>query len=274
MVRLALTRPVSESIGRCELTFLERAPIELAVARIQHRAYEQALEAAGCTVERLPAADHLPDAVFVEDTAVVLDEIAVIARPGAVSRRPETRSVARRLAGLRPLATIDPPATLDGGDVLRIGRRLYVGRTARTNRAGRQALARIVEPHGYRVTPVEVRGRLHLKSAAGWLGDERILIDRECVAAADFSGLQLVPVPPDEASAANVLMIGGTVLVGSEFPRTQAVLDGAGLDWRPVDSRELAKAEGGLTCCSLIIDNWTNDQGIRESSETLREENR
>ena len=103
MSRLAFTRPVSDSIGACALSYLDRTPIDLDAARRQHRHYEEALETLGCTVERLPAADELPDAVFVEDTALVLDEIAVITRPGAASRRAELPTVADRLGKLRPL---------------------------------------------------------------------------------------------------------------------------------------------------------------------------
>ena len=44
--------------------------LDVALARRQHRAYEQRLSASGCTVQRLPAEPDLPDAVFVEDAAV------------------------------------------------------------------------------------------------------------------------------------------------------------------------------------------------------------
>ena len=83
---LALTREVSPAIGRCELTHLERAPIDLGLARAQHGAYEACLASAGCRVERLAAGPEMPDSVFIEDTAVVFDEVAILTRPGAVSR--------------------------------------------------------------------------------------------------------------------------------------------------------------------------------------------
>src|SRR6476646_7081327 len=98
---IAVTRPVSASIGNCELTHLVRHPIDVARARVQHRAYEEALERLGCRVVRLAAAPDLPDAVFVEDTAIVVDELAIITRPGARSRRAETASVARLLGQYR-----------------------------------------------------------------------------------------------------------------------------------------------------------------------------
>src|SRR5687768_9238837 len=95
--RIALTREVSPSLGRCELTHLEREPIDLDRARAQHRAYEDVLRSLGCAVHRLPPEPDMPDAVFVEDAAVVLDEVAVVTRPGAASRRAETASVAEAL---------------------------------------------------------------------------------------------------------------------------------------------------------------------------------
>jgi len=130
---VALTREVSPAIGRCELVHLARRPIDIELARAQHRVYEAALRGEGCRVRTLPAEADLPDSVFVEDTAVVLDELAVITRPGAESRRPETAAVAAVLAEYRPLVTITAPGTMDGGDVLVIGRTAFVGATVRTN---------------------------------------------------------------------------------------------------------------------------------------------
>ena len=68
--RIALTRPVSASFARCELTYLEREPIDLERARRQHGGYETLLASLGLTIVRLPALDEQPDAAFVEDAAV------------------------------------------------------------------------------------------------------------------------------------------------------------------------------------------------------------
>ncbi len=163
---VALTRPVPGSLGACELTHLERVPIDVARARAQHAAYERRLESAGCHVHRLPALDDAPDSVFVEDTAVVLDELAIITRPGAPSRQGETRAVAEVLSGYRRLERMSAPATLDGGDVLRLGRTLYVGVGGRTNGAGVAQLGGFVRPWGYDVRGVPAGACLHLKSAA------------------------------------------------------------------------------------------------------------
>ena len=58
---------------------------------------------------------------------------------------------------------------------------------------------------------------------------------------------------PGEALAANALMIGGAVVYPREHRATLARLEAAGLDVRPVPAGELAKAEGGVTCCSLLV---------------------
>ena len=96
---IAITRAVSDAIARCELTHLERTPIDLERARAQHAAYERALEtAAHCDIVHAAPAPDLPDAVFVEDAAVVVDEVAIVTRPGAPSRRAEISGVAEVLA--------------------------------------------------------------------------------------------------------------------------------------------------------------------------------
>ena len=100
----ALIREVSPAIATCELEFLDRQPIDLALAVEQHRQYRDCLAGLGAHVEILPAAPDLPDSVFVEDPAIVLDEIAVITRMGALSRRGEHETLARALAPYRQLA--------------------------------------------------------------------------------------------------------------------------------------------------------------------------
>jgi dimethylargininase len=247
----AITRAVSPAISECELTFLDRSPIDYERAASQHRAYEECLRALGARVVSLAALRDLPDSVFVEDPAVVLDEVAVIARPGAASRRPEAEAIAAALAPLRPLARIEAPATLEGGDVIRAGRELYVGLSQRTNCEGIAQLATIAGPYGYSVTAVEVRGCLHLKSGACYLGRQTMLANRGWIDAAAFAGYRVVEVA--EEWAADVLAIGDAILMPAGFPKTAAVLEREGFTVRTVDVSELQKAEAGVTCMSLIL---------------------
>jgi dimethylargininase len=249
----AITRDVSPTLNHCELTHLERQPIDINRAIAEHHAYQQCLRDLGLHVIALPAEPEYPDAMFVEDPVVVLDEVAIVARMGAESRRGEAESLVRELASQRPLRHMREPATLDGGDVLRADRTLYVGLSERTNASGIQQFAAEVEPFGYRVRPVEVDGCLHLKSGASWLGEDTVLVHRPWVDAAAFRNLKLIDMPAGEEYGANVLLIGKTVLVAEGFPRTTQLIHELGRDVRTLDISELMKAESGLTCSSVIF---------------------
>ena len=252
--RLAFTREVSVSLARCELTHRTREPIDVDRARAQHVAYEAVLRSAGCEVRRLPPLPDRPDAVFVEDTAVVFDEVAVVTRPGAASRREEVRSVADTLASYRTLVAIEDPGTLDGGDVLLMERSVFVGLSTRTNEEGVRQLARALAPHGYAVHPLTVRSCLHLKTAATRVAAATVLLNPEWVDARAFDAFERIEVEPGEAWAANALAVGESVVYAAAFPRTRERLVRRGLDVREVEVSELAKAEGGVTCCSLVLE--------------------
>lgn len=250
---IALTRAISPRIIDCELTHLEREPIDVERARVEHAAYERTLAALGCEVRRVSPADDLPDSVFIEDTAVVLDELAVITRPGAESRRAEVGAIAGVLEQLRPIATIRAPGTLDGGDVMHVGRTLYIGVGRRTNEAGVEQLRAAVAPHGYEVRAVQFTGALHLKTAATFIGDGQLLVNPDWIDARVFDGLRAVSVDSREPFAANALLVGERVIHGAQFPATRRILERAGCAIVPVPASELAKAEGGVTCCSLLL---------------------
>ncbi len=248
-----IARAVSPSLERCELSHIERAPIDVARACVQHQEYLRALESVGCRVMTLPVEPDLPDSVFVEDVAIVLDELAVMTRPGAPSRRPEVASVARLLHDYRLLETIEAPATLDGGDVLSIGRTLYVGQSARSNPEGIVQLRDLLAPRGYAVEGVVTRDCLHLKSAVTALSDDCVLLQPAWVNRARFAGFRVIEVDPAEAHAANVLRIGDALIMPANFPRTRQRLLDAGFKVTAVDVSELQKAEGAVTCCSLVF---------------------
>ena len=249
----AITRAVGPAIVNCELSFIPRQPIDLQVAREQHRAYEQLLEKLGARVVSLPAEPNLPDSMFVEDPAIVLDELAIIFPLGTESRRPEAASLAQAIAKFRKLEHIVLPATLEGGDILRIGRKLFVGLTKRSNAEGIRQLAAILAPHHYEVIAVPVTGCLHLKSAVTYLGRSTLLANRAWFDPAPFSAYDWIDVDPSEPHAANALALGNTVIFPASFPGTRARVEGAGFHVTPLDISELQKAESGLTCSSLIF---------------------
>jgi len=191
--------------------------------------------------------------VFVEDTTVILDETAVITRPGAALRRNETQSVAEVIKEYRTLNQITDPGTLDGGDVLRIGRTLYVGNSVRSNIPGIKQLMEIVAPYGYDVEIVRVEGCLHLKSAVSLVSEETLLINRSWVDANAFTATDFIDIDPGEPYAANALLVGDELIYPQSFPLTRHRLQSRGIGVRVLDVSELQKAEGALTCCSLIF---------------------
>lgn len=251
---IAYTREVSPTLVDCELTHLEREPLDVAGARAEHEVYESVLERLGARVRRLPSTPQLPDGIFVEDAAVVLDGVAVITRPGALSRQPETASVGAALAAHRPLVHVRAPATLDGGDVLVAGCRIYVGLSTRTTRGAIQQLAGLLAPYGYEVIPLAFTGCLHLKSAVTRIADDLMLLNPAWVDASAFTGYRALTVDPAEPHAANALALGGAVIHPLQHARTRARLEAAGLTVVTVPQVELAKAEAGVTCCSLLVE--------------------
>jgi dimethylargininase len=245
---IAITRDVSPSIANAELTHLDRVPIDYERAREQHEQYRALLASLGCEVLSLPGDAAYPDCVFIEDTAVVLDDVAVITRPGAESRRGEVDVVAKALAPLRKVVRIEAPATLDGGDVLVLDERIYVGRSSRSNE---EALVQLRRLTGREVIGVDVHGALHLKTAITRVAEDALLVSREWVDVSPFAKWKLIDAI--EPFGANAVKVGEVVIYPRAFSETRARLVAHGLDVRLVDADELAKAEGGVTCCSLLL---------------------
>lgn len=251
---IAITRIPAESIAKCELTYIERVQIDYTKALEQHEAYCAALEACGAEVIRMHPTDELPDSVFVEDTAIILDEVAIITPMGIASRRAEPLRNEAAVARYRPLAHITLPATIEGGDVFRLGKAIFVSLSTRTNEAGIEALKKLAEPLGYTVTTVALHDCLHLKSACTALDDRTILLNPAWVDTSALEGFELVDVAVGEDNAGNVVRVNGHILASSQYPHTNAILEGRGYKVCPVDASEFTKAEAAMTCMSLIVD--------------------
>lgn len=250
---IAITRGISPRFNECEVTHIERTPIDLDIARAQHQQYVHALADVGCQVIELEAEPNLPDSVFVEDTAFILDNIAVITRPGADSRKPEVESIVQTLTPYLPLIHITAPATVDGGDVLVLGKNIYVGMSTRSNQSAIDQLQSMLDTHGYKVTGVEMHDCLHLKTALTKVDDQTVLINPNWVDTHHFKHLNWIEVDAEEPFAANCLPVNGKIIYPTSFPKTRAQLEARGYTIQAVTVDELAKAEGAVTCCSLII---------------------
>jgi dimethylargininase len=252
MALTAITREVNADISSCELTFLPRVNIDVALALHQHQHYQSVLSSLGCEIVVVATEPGLADSVFVEDTALVLDELAVLLRPGAASRLPEVAGVENILRQHRTLKSIQPPGTLDGGDLLRMDSIIFAGLSTRSNQSGIEQLRNIVTEYGYSVTTINSTMCLHLKSAVSEVAPGTLLINPDWINSSAFREYELIDIDEVEAHAANALMVGRSVVCPCSFPRTIDRLVARGIDVISIDLSELQKAEGAVTCCSLI----------------------
>ena len=235
------------------VTYVDRSPVDAALAAKQHAAYVDAVARAGWTIREVPHADDLPDSAFIEDTLVVCGALAVLTRPGAAERRAELAGAeeAVRALGLE-FARIEAPGTLDGGDVLRVGSNIYVGRGGRTNDEGIRQLRGLLSPRGFQIIPVPLHRVLHLKSALTALPDGTVIAaDTSLVDSSPFPALRVVP---EEAGSHVVLLGENTVLMAASAPRSAQLFDDWGFDVIVVGIGEFEKMEGCVTCLSVLMD--------------------
>jgi dimethylargininase len=249
----AIVREPGESVVDGLRTGAEAPAFEGVAA--EHRAYVEALEAAGIAVESLPALDEHPDSVFVEDPAFVVTEGAVLLRPGAPSRFAEPATLARALQRrFAHVARVDE-GFVDGGDILVLPGEILVGLSGRTDEKGARRFGDLVRDLGRQARIVEPpAGLLHLKTGCA-LVDERTILAVPSLASL-FPGYEVLTTPDGEAAAANLIRVNDHVLMGSGFPRTAALLAERGFDVVEIPAAEIARIDAGLSCMSL---RWQSD---------------
>jgi dimethylargininase len=244
----AWVRAVPASYARATRADPGPADIDVALMRVQHAAYVQALRSLGFRVRVLDASDAHPDCVFVEDTAVISGGRALVTRSANPQRVGEHDAVAEALEadGLEVVRMTS--GTLDGGDVLEVGGVLLVGRTARTDAEGVAALRRTFGPR-VREVPMPA-GVLHLKCVCSAPSSE-VVLAVEGVELDLPGGVRIVRVPREEEYASNVVGVGRRVIVVDGYPAVHRALTDAGFELVPIDVSEVRKGDGALTCLSL-----------------------
>jgi dimethylargininase len=98
-----------------------------------------------------------------------------------------------------------------------------------------------------------VQGCLHFKTACTALDDKRLLVNPAWLDPSALRGFDLVRVPAEEPWAANTVRVGASVCVAAGHAHTADLLGGLGFDVRTIDLSEFAKAEGGVTCLSILL---------------------
>ncbi len=248
--RHAFVRPP----GACYVNAIAENPqtIDVALAQVQHAEYVAALREAGMQVEVLPPSEQFPDACFVQDPAMVIDGLALLNRMGAASRVGETDLLADILRARFETHALRAPATLEGGDVLNVGHRVIVGETARTNAEGIAQLRAVLEPRGWSVDSTPVGAFLHLLTVVTYVGQGVVIVHEDFAEHPLLREFAKVRVPRAEAYAANTLGIGKYVLMPAGYPITAAQIRAQGFDALEIPMSEFYKADGGISCLSLV----------------------
>jgi len=246
----ALVRKPSPAFVRALSGHPQRHRIDYQLACEQHLKYVEALQQAGADVVALDPLDDFPDSPFVEDTAVILDREALFCRMKEESRQGESASVAEVIKNYRAVKNLKPPATLDGGDVLMTGDAVFVGQSSRTNKEAVPALAAVC---GKPCLPVTVKRGLHLKSAVSYLGGNLLVIDPASVDISPCKNFNWIEVKENERYAANCLRLGKFVLMPTGFQKVADRIRRHGFEVIELEMSEFEKADGAITCLSLII---------------------
>jgi dimethylargininase len=101
--------------------------------------------------------------------------------------------------------------------------------------------------------PVPVRKCLHLKTACTALDEKRLLVNPAWLDVTALRGFELLHVPEEEPWAANVVLVGASVCLAADHLRTAERIRGVGFDVQTINLSEFAKAEGGVTCLSILF---------------------
>jgi dimethylargininase len=251
MFTQAIARKPGKNFARGLTAAVSVTPPRYELLLQQHETYLETLMSCGLEVTILDPLPDYPDAYFVEDTAVVTPDVGVITNPGAATRNGEEESMAPVLAGFRKIERILAPGTVDGGDVLQVGSHFFIGLSERTNKEGAGQLGRILESFGNTWATVEVGAGLHFKSSVNYVGQNTLLVTPDFAEHAEFRGYEKIVLENAEAYAANTLLVNEHLLIPAGFPATRQKLEALGFKIIELETSEVRKMDGGLTCMSI-----------------------
>jgi len=244
----ALVRPPGTRFSQSISGHPQKKGIDQAKALIQHQSYVEALKQVGGKILSLPPKDLLPDSTFVEDTAFIFGETAFLCSAKEETRRNEVESVAQELKDHLKIVNLEP--YIDGGDILNTPQAIYIGLSKRSNERAIQSLSQKV---GKKIISVPVIKGLHLKSAVSYLGNNVLLIDPERVENTAYKSFQWIEVEEKDSYAANCLALGNRIIMPAGFPTIREKILKHGFETVEVEMSEFEKADGGVTCLSIIF---------------------
>lgn len=219
----------------------------------QHQAYIDALESLGMVVDVLPPLEEYPDACFVEDVAVVTEKMAIVTNPGAESRNGEKEHIVEALKKYYPEDKIHyiTEGFVEGGDIVRVDDHFYLGDTERSNEAGRKQFIEIVKQYGFTGSVEPTTSGLHIGCDMMYIKNNNLVITGDLLNNPVFDKYNKVIASEEEAYAANVAWINGTVLMAQGYPKLEKQIKDLGYDVIAIDNSEFKKIDGSITCLSL-----------------------
>ena len=250
MYKHAIVRKIPDSYVSCLSSHPLHNELNINKAREQHTKYVQLLRDLGLEVIILPALDTQPDCCFVEDTAIIYKSKAVITYMGAPSRRGEVDSIAEILKEHFSIKYISKPATIEGGDVVHFPHFLISGISQRTNEAGLTQTSSFLDVP---IKAIKDPSIMHLKSYVSYLDDQTVLVTEKYSNDKSLDNLKKIIVPKNEAYAANVLYVNDTIIIPDGYPGTKHLLSENSFDVIILQTSEIAKCDGALTCLSLLF---------------------
>ena len=240
----------------------------------------------------LPPLNDFPDSMFVEDTMVAIGKKAVITNPGHQSRRSECATIQTFVQDYLGMTTTSmqehnrqhqsstqTPAYCDGGDVLSLGNKLFVGiNGTRTNYEAVPLLEHGLEVEVIPIPFTSSVDALHLKSILTHVDEHTVLVpDTELGQRVVHTLMQeanvvyeIVTLPSHATLSCNVVVVPNNSsnnnkngllmaqLVHDDDHKTRQILHEVAheraLDLKFITAKEAAKADGALTCCSVLLD--------------------
>ena len=271
----AIVRNLPSSFANC-VTSVDNNndPIDIKLAQKQHDDYVNVIREHVKQVIEVPADEKHPDCCFVEDNAIVVKDKAIINFLGAESRRKEVSGVEKALKEVPVIKDIvhmhdiDPKATLDGGDVLYTGKHLLIGLSHRTNQRGADVLSKVFSEKCpvYTIKSLLNHDSLHFKCIVSMLDDQTLLITdhkaghdvQEEINQYTNNHYQFIHVP--EQVPSNILSLdnGKFIIYQQDFPKSEKIIieelqQKRGVQVKSLCMSELIKADGALTCCSILV---------------------
>jgi dimethylargininase len=242
----------------------------------QHAAFRALLSGLGVEVLNTEVAARpvdgagLVDFTFVHDSCFVVGEgfVQLAMTKGVRSPEPPLLAEVLRGLGVPQVGTLTGAAHTDGGDMFWLDpSTLAVGRGYRTSAAAVEQLGALLAPEGARVRAYDLPGWrgpdhvLHLMSVVSLVADDLALTYPPLAPVAlleDLADRGIKTLEVDDADfeeqGCNVLAVRpGVVVMTDATPRTQAMLEAAGVEVHTYAASEINKGDGGPTCLTRPV---------------------